>query len=150
MNKIFLSALFLIFSAFCFESSAQTVRYYTAQAVYDKDGIKHSPNDFPEIYLAFVQNNNLIYQCHKDGSSRGSMYQWRYVTTKDNIRVYQATPNIHRFTPYPWLYITPDYSRVNLVRWERNGTQTNFDDPGWTYVFQQSDPNQLGAPSVFY
>lgn len=149
--KTLLSGLCLILSFLCFKSSGQTVRYYVAEAAYDKDGIKHAPTGWPQAYLAFVNNNNIIYMCHKDGSTQGIMYQWRYVTTKNGIRVYQAVPNNVGLYPFPWLYITPDFSRVNMIRRERDGNGVpNFEDPGWTYVFQQSDSGNLSAPSTFY
>ena len=154
MNHQFLSALFLILSVFLFESSAQTVRYYTAEAAYDKNGIKHSPNGWPEIYLAFVQNNNLIYMCDKNGNPASGPYEWRYKTTQNNIRIYQAVQyQLWSFYPFPWLYITSDFSRANLVRWEKIGgyfPDTNSTDPGWTYVFNLSNPSKIESPSVFY
>ncbi len=147
-NTIMKRYLFLLaFVCLICNCNAQILMHFTCNKAYDKNGVQHSVYGHESQY--FTLGNNIIYQCDKNGNYRGG--KWIYRGEKNGIYVYEADA---KFAVYPYLYLSKDFKKINLIKYEYwsgiAGTTHNYEDPGWTYVFEEMDPNDIGSPSTFY
>lgn len=151
LKKLLLFTLLVFFISPSFSDSkcrAQTVRCYYAVASYNKEGVKSALNRYP-MYLAFINNNNVIYQCDKNGNSKswgGVTLKYQYIGRRDGKLIYKQFGN----NPYGgiiwtenYLYFTPNFQRLN----------NRYAVPGfeYTYVYEMGDPeDEVKAPDIFY
>lgn len=127
-----------------FSASAQ-LRYYKRVATYDNNGVKTSTGGQGQ-YIMFL-NNGIAYECDKNGKSTtyGNM-QYKYRGTRDGKLVYQGLINNgpwgFQWSPYFFLYVTPDYKRIN------HRSSVAFVS---TTVYELSTPeDEVSGPDVFY
>lgn len=152
----FLFALFALVSIASIPASSQVVRYYRAEASYDKDGVQHKHNG--KMYLTFINNNQIIYRSDKNGNISkdpfgNSAMKYHYKGVRDGKLVYQAfwTPLYGHPSPRDlYMYFTQDFQRLNEVNEYYTRTLMNS-NPYHIVVYNLSDPeDDVKAPQNFY